>query len=114
MDGKQARRTGSSSVLGMLFDHGVDSCVTAMNGCLMYKLFCIGTTNKNMLLCWVIAIFPFYFISLEAFYTGEMVFTEINGVDEGSVVILVCSIVAAIYGNEIYKTKVEVPYFGVC
>ena len=25
MDGKQARKTGSSSALGMLFDHGCDS-----------------------------------------------------------------------------------------
>lgn len=28
-DGKQARRTGSSSPLGMLMDHGMD-CVTAV------------------------------------------------------------------------------------
>ena len=28
-DGKQARRTGSSSPLGMLFDHGLD-CVTSL------------------------------------------------------------------------------------
>ncbi len=28
MDGKQARRTGTSSPLGMMFDHGCDALVT--------------------------------------------------------------------------------------
>jgi ethanolaminephosphotransferase len=30
-DGKQARRTGSSSPLGMLFDHGADCLTTLVN-----------------------------------------------------------------------------------
>jgi ethanolaminephosphotransferase len=31
MDGKQARRTGSSSPLGMLFDHGIDCFTSLLN-----------------------------------------------------------------------------------
>jgi len=30
MDGKQARRTGSGSPLGMLFDHGLDACTAVI------------------------------------------------------------------------------------
>jgi phosphatidylglycerophosphate synthase len=30
MDGKQARKTGNSSPLGLLFDHGCDSFTTAL------------------------------------------------------------------------------------
>ena len=33
MDGKQARRTGSSSPLGMLFDHGCDALTTFLFAC---------------------------------------------------------------------------------
>jgi ethanolaminephosphotransferase len=39
IDGKQARRTGSSSPLGQLFDHGIDAYITnligLLNGCCM-------------------------------------------------------------------------------
>merc|ERR1712151_883998 len=34
-DGKQARRTGSGSPLGMLFDHGLDACTAVV---VMYQL----------------------------------------------------------------------------
>ena len=34
-DGKQARRTGSSSPMGMLFDHGLDAATSAV---IMYQL----------------------------------------------------------------------------
>lgn len=47
MDGKQARRTGSSSPLGQLFDHGVD-CL-----CLIVHLSSIQ--------CWLVAESPTYF-----------------------------------------------------
>ena len=30
IDGKQARRTGSGSPMGMLFDHGLDACTAVM------------------------------------------------------------------------------------
>lgn len=30
IDGKQARRTGSGSPLGMLFDHGLDACTAVI------------------------------------------------------------------------------------
>lgn len=47
----------------------------------------------------MIAIFPFYFVTLEQYYTGEMNFPPINGVDEGSVVITLCAIITGLYGN---------------
>ena len=38
-DGKQARRTGTSSPLGELFDHGLDSWVTLFMPLGMYNVF---------------------------------------------------------------------------
>jgi ethanolaminephosphotransferase len=42
-DGKQARRTGSSSPMGMLFDHGCDAFVAMFNSFLLIRMFDIGT-----------------------------------------------------------------------
>lgn len=38
MDGKQARKTGNSSPLGLLFDHGCDSFTTALLTIMIMKL----------------------------------------------------------------------------
>jgi ethanolaminephosphotransferase len=38
MDGKQARRTGNSSPLGMLFDHGVDAFTVGFETIMIAKL----------------------------------------------------------------------------
>ena len=52
VDGKQARKTGTSSPLGELFDHGVD----ALN-CTVQYLIEIGISNSNLdgridSMCW--------------------------------------------------------------
>jgi len=41
-DGKQARRTGSSSPLGMLIDHGMDSITAVINTMIMTTLVQTG------------------------------------------------------------------------
>ena len=111
-DGKQARRIGASSPLGMLFDHGCDAVVAVINSTLMQRIFCCGT-NPYHLFAMMIAIFPFYFVTMEQHYTGEMNFPEINGVDEGSVVIFTLAILSGIYGNaNLWKAKVMLPYFN--
>ncbi|XP_013396711.1 ethanolaminephosphotransferase 1 isoform X1 [Lingula anatina] len=38
-DGKQARRTGSSTPLGELFDHGLDSSITHVTPVVLYSIF---------------------------------------------------------------------------
>ena len=38
MDGKQARRTGNSSPLGLLFDHGCDAFTAALIPLMLMKL----------------------------------------------------------------------------
>jgi ethanolaminephosphotransferase len=91
LDGKQARNTGSSSALGHLFDHGCDAFTAVINSSMLSKMFCIAPTPYH-LLTFMVAVFPFYFVTLESYYTGEMNFPPINGVDEGSVAILLIAI----------------------
>lgn len=42
MDGKQARRTGNSSPLGLLFDHGCDAFASALLTVMIIKAIQIG------------------------------------------------------------------------
>ena len=78
MDGKQARRTSSSSPLGMLFDHGCD----AINA----TVLCIPISSA-LSTEWSMGIFfalwcgyvPFFFQTWEEYYLGEMVLPCING-----------------------------------
>jgi ethanolaminephosphotransferase len=111
-DGKQARRTGSSSPMGMLFDHGVDAFVAICNNFMLLRLFCVGP-NPYQLLTQMCATFPFYFVTLEQYYTGEMNFPPINGIDEGSLVISGLAILTGFYGNlELWGTETNMPYVG--
>jgi len=44
-DGKQARKTGSSSPLGLLFDHGCDAMNTFVSGLTLFTIVQLGHTG---------------------------------------------------------------------
>ena len=84
MDGKQARRTGSSSPLGMLFDHGCD----ALNSPLGSINWCVAMSINHstpLIIFWTLAAsaIPFYISTWEEYYTGSLVLPIINGPSEG-------------------------------
>ena len=54
---------------------------------------------------------PFYFVLLEQYYTGEMNFPPINGVDEGSLLYLVVCLITGYYGAEQLWTA-EIEFMG--
>ncbi|KAL3799807.1 hypothetical protein HJC23_010457 [Cyclotella cryptica] len=99
MDGKQARRTGSSSPLGLLFDHGCDAvnsifgsgnwiCAMGLypgridgNSSIISQLFGGEAVLAALLiLCPMIA---FYVSTWEQYYTGKLVLPPFNGPSEG-------------------------------
>lgn len=43
---------------------------------------------------------PFYYVLLEQYYTGEMNFPPINGVDEGTLLYVLMCMYTAYYGSE--------------
>lgn len=59
MDGKQARRVGASSPLGLLFDHGCDAVNAGMIGSLAGSLV-IGFNTHQVLLSWGGAMLLFF------------------------------------------------------
>ena len=67
----------------MLFDHGCDAFVSVLNPFFFLRLF-NADIEPTLLLAYIIGCFPFYMVTLEAYYTGEMNMTEINGASEGS------------------------------
>ncbi len=71
MDGKQARRTGSSSALGMLFDHGCDALNATVSSIALCATFQLGAGWISFVF-WLITTLVFYGATLEEFYTGEV------------------------------------------
>ena len=96
--------------MGMLFDHGCDAMTSVISCSNLMRMFQMGHSPYNLFVT-MISIFPFYFVTLESFYTGEMNFPPINGVDEGSVVLWACAMASGYFGNDIWLQKVSVPLF---
>lgn len=105
MDGKQARRTGSSSPLGMLFDHGCDA-INAIAGSANWIMTLGLNPDKDALLCWAIVLGPmsmFFIATWEEFYTGALILPIINGVSEGLVGGALLSLATYLYGVEFWQ-----------
>lgn len=49
MDGKQARKTGNSSPLGLLFDHGCDSLTAGMFTLMLLKCLQVGDNTTAII-----------------------------------------------------------------
>ena len=97
LDGKQARRTGSSSPLGLLFDHGCDalnSCVSCMTLCSALQL---GGSWKSVLLMMATSSI-FYAATWEEYYTGELILPVINGANEGVILTAIFHVITAVMG----------------
>ena len=109
-DGKQARRTGTSSPLGMLLDHGMDSVTAVINNFLLQRVMQIGN-NYFCLIGLLVSTMPFYFAMLEQYYTGELILQVVNGVDDGSLGYIAFCLLTATYGIS-YWTQ-EFSIFGL-
>ncbi|KAJ1969623.1 hypothetical protein H4R35_006091 [Dimargaris xerosporica] len=102
VDGKQARRTGSSSPLGELFDHGCDALNCSLGGLLQAAGMGLGHTwyTVGIVLCTSLS---FYLSTWEEYHTGVLFLGVINGATEG--LILACTLIAlsGAYGPHIYQ-----------
>jgi ethanolaminephosphotransferase len=85
MDGRQARRTGSGSPLGLLFDHGCDA-VNSVFGSANWIISMALHPVYDAHLCASMLMGPFalfYFGTWEEYFTGELVLPILNGPSEG-------------------------------
>ncbi|XP_034651799.1 cholinephosphotransferase 1 isoform X3 [Drosophila subobscura] len=110
IDGKQARRTNTSSPLGELFDHGCDSISTvfvALSACISCQL---GHYPNWLFFQCFCAIALFYCAHWQTYVSGTMRFGRID-VTEAQFSIIAIHLVSAVLGPEFWLTKI--PIVGV-
>ncbi|KAK9764743.1 hypothetical protein K7432_007524 [Basidiobolus ranarum] len=110
VDGKQARRTGSSSPLGELFDHGCDALNCSI-GCIVQAAGMGLGFGWYTVLITAMTIIPFYLSTWEEYHTGVLYLGVFNGPTEGLVMSCVCNILTGLYGPQFWRTPV-VNYLG--
>lgn len=98
MDGKQARKIGASSPLGLLFDHGCDAIVAGISAITLGSVFGAGWTATGLFTCWISSFFTFYLATWEEFYLHEMWLPVINGASEGIILVFSACMCSAYYG----------------
>ncbi|GKC04084.1 choline/ethanolaminephosphotransferase 1, partial [Tanacetum coccineum] len=111
VDGKQARRTNSSSPLGELFDHGCDALACAL------EALAFGSTamcGRYTFWFWVISAVPFYGATWEHYFTNTLILPAVNGPTEGLALIYVAHFFTAIVGAEWWAQDVgkSIPLLG--
>ncbi|GAA5868711.1 hypothetical protein JCM8547_003791 [Rhodosporidiobolus lusitaniae] len=103
IDGKQARRTGTSGPLGELFDHGCDALNTTLGVLLTASALNLGlswwtvaslvATNMN-----------FYLTTWEEFHTGTLFLSAFSGPVEGVLLVVAVFVVTGFKGPEFWDT----------
>ncbi|GMJ04574.1 aminoalcoholphosphotransferase 1 [Hibiscus trionum] len=97
VDGKQARRTNSSSPLGELFDHGCDALACA------FETMAFGSTamcGGDSFWFWVISAIPFYGATWEHYFSHSLILPVVNGPTEGLALIYSLHFMTAIVGAQ--------------
>ncbi|XP_039451897.1 cholinephosphotransferase 1 isoform X4 [Culex pipiens pallens] len=110
IDGKQARRTNSSTPLGELFDHGCDSISTvfvALSACISVQL---GFYPRWMFFQCFCAMTLFYCAHWQTYVSGTLRFGKID-VTEAQCTIIAIHLISAVFGPGIWMTKM--PLIGL-
>lgn len=104
-DGKQARKTKSSSPLGLLFDHGCDAMNTFVTAITFFTALNLGNGGWSIF-GYFITFSSFFLATWEEYYCEELVLGVINGVNEGLAGIGFMFIITGIFGSNIWLTKI--------
>ncbi|KAL8179234.1 UNVERIFIED_CONTAM: Choline/ethanolaminephosphotransferase 1 [Gekko kuhli] len=102
IDGKQARRTNTSSPLGELFDHGCDSLSTVfvvLGTCIAVQL---GTNPDWMFFCCFAGTFMFYCAHWQTYVSGTLRF-GIFDVTESELCIVITHLLTGTLGPEFWN-----------
>lgn len=103
MDGKQARKIGASSPLGLLFDHGCDSINTGI--LLMPLAGVVGAGWSMSMICVISTTFAaFYIQTWEEYHVGELVLPILNGPTEGQLSLMAMAVTSYFCGSGYWQT----------
>lgn len=108
IDGKQARRTGSSSSLGQLFDHGCDAISWTITNLSVVSFLQLGLT-PNAILAMVASCGPFYLTNLLEYYSGVYEYAVAGTIDgtSGQILLIVFNLLPFFYGGNVYDRPVR-------
>jgi len=84
----QARRTGTSSPLGVFLDHNIDALNITLSTMNVLSMLQAGTSKLECWLIWVLSSSPFFFTTWDQYYTGVLHLGFMNGPSDG--VLLLC------------------------
>ncbi|TRY91916.1 hypothetical protein DNTS_029633 [Danionella cerebrum] len=106
IDGKQARRTNSSSPLGELFDHGCDSLSTVFVVLGTSIAVQLGTHPDWMFFCCFAGMFMFYCAHWQTYVSGTLRFGIID-VTEVQIFIVLVYVLAAAGGSAFWQSPMK-------
>lgn len=105
VDGKQARRTGTSSGLGELFDHGIDSLNCTLASLLETAALGLGTSNAGIFTA-LIPCLPMFFSTWETYHTHTLYLGVFNGPTEGLILACLFMCMSGYYGPEMWTLPI--------
>lgn len=97
LDGHQARRTKTSSPLGLLMDHGCDAFNTIIGSISVATAVCAGPSWKSWTVL-ITAVIVFIMNTWEEYYRGALILPIINGPNEGILVAIGIYFMTAVVG----------------
>lgn len=112
LDGKQARRTQSSSPLGHLFDHGCDALNVTLSGMSVMATIQLGAGWMSMTLLSSLGHMMVFAATLEEYFTGAMILRVFNGPNEGLITLCILQIVTGIVGPSVWTKVITLPFTG--
>jgi len=105
VDGKQARRTGTSSPLGELFDHGIDSLNCTLASLLETAAMMFGPSKTGAFTA-LVPCLPMFFSTWETYHTHTLYLGYFNGPTEGLLIASSMMITSGIFGPQIWATPI--------
>ncbi|KAK9455965.1 hypothetical protein V1511DRAFT_496177 [Dipodascopsis uninucleata] len=106
VDGKQARRTGTSSPLGELFDHGIDSLNCTLGGLIECACMGLGPTGPGAFTT-LISCLAMFSSTWETYHTHTLYLGYFNGPTEGIIIAVSVMILSGIYGPGIWQSALS-------
>ena len=104
VDGKQARRTGTSSGLGELFDHGIDSLNCTLASLLETAAMGLGPTKTGAFTA-LVPCLPMFFSTWETYHTHTLYLGRFNGPTEGLLLAASAMAMSGYFGPQIWTYK---------
>ncbi|KAI7882034.1 Choline/ethanolaminephosphotransferase [Lichtheimia hyalospora FSU 10163] len=105
VDGRQARKTKTSSPLGELFDHGCDALNIMFSAILQASAIGSGHSQATLLLCITEAL-GFYLSTQEQYHTGILYLGYVNAPTEGILLAVFVFTLSGIYGSSVWMVSV--------